>query len=234
MTATWVEGVRDPARLAAVQRSGLVDTGPEDAFDRLIELAAALTGVPRGCITLVDSEHTRAKSSVGFPQDAQLFAPIELSFCRFVVASGRPLIVDDARSDPRTRGDGAIEAFNAVAWAGYPIEDADGAILGTFCLMDSVPHEWTGNDIDVLATLAKAASSEVALRRAQALVAAARHEVHAERMAAQRRHVSLVAYLEVLVSLGGPTAKVGRAVLEHLGSREAVVTRRDGRSAWET
>jgi len=49
--------------------------------------------------------------------------------------------------------------------------DGDGAVLGTFCVMDSDPHEWTSTDLHVLATLAMAASTEIALRRAQAELA---------------------------------------------------------------
>ena len=160
----WEGAVRDHVRLEALADSSLVGTGPEDAFDRLIELAVELTGVPRGCITLVDAERTTAKSAVGFPEGVDLFAPVEHSFCRFVIASGHPLIVDDAERDPRTTGDPAIAAFAAVTWAGYPVEDADGVVLGTFCLMDSSPHEWTPRDLRVVATLARCASTEVALR----------------------------------------------------------------------
>jgi sigma-B regulation protein RsbU (phosphoserine phosphatase) len=177
VTVSWEEGVRDPVRLAALERSGLAGTGPEDAFDRLIELAAELVGVPRGVITLVDAERTVAKSILGFPEGSPSFAPIEQSFCRFVVASGRPLIVNDAREDPRTRGDPAIAAYDAATWAGYPIEDADGMVLGTFCLMDANPHEWTSRDLHILATLAKAASSEIALHRARVEAAARREEI---------------------------------------------------------
>jgi GAF domain-containing protein len=104
MTFAWEEGARNTGRLAAVERTGLVRTGPEDSFDRLTELAVELIGVPRACITLVDAERTTAKSSVGFPEGPTLFAPVELSFCRFVVGSGRPLIVDNAHLDERTRG----------------------------------------------------------------------------------------------------------------------------------
>ena len=168
MMDDWELGVRNPGRLAAVMESGLIGMGPEDAFDRLIELAVELIGVPRGVIALVDSERTTAMSSVGFPEGLELYAPIELSFCRFVVSSGRPFIVEDAHHDPRTIGDPAIEAFTAVSWAGYPIEDADGVILGTFCVMDSRPHSWNARDLQVLATLAKATSTEIALRRLQA------------------------------------------------------------------
>jgi sigma-B regulation protein RsbU (phosphoserine phosphatase) len=73
-------------------------------------------------------------------------------------------MVEDAHNDPRTIGDLAIEAFAAVAWIGYAIEDRDGVVLGTFCLMDSEPREWTSRDVQSVATLAKAASTEIALR----------------------------------------------------------------------
>lgn len=177
MNTDWEFGVRRPMRLAAVQRSGLVGLRAQDAFDRLLELAAAVTGAPRACITLVDSTHTTAMSAVGFPQDLVLAAPVELSLCRFVVASGAPLVVEDSRNDPRTKGDPSIEAFDAGAWAGYPIEDTDGHVLGTFCVMDPHPHEWTAQDLHVLATLAMAASTEVALRQARAEAVAARWEI---------------------------------------------------------
>jgi GAF domain-containing protein len=168
MTAEWESGVRSPERLAAVERSGLVGIAPEDPFDRLIELAVALIGVSRGVIALVDANRTTAMSSVGFSEGLTLSAPIELSFCRYVVSSGRPFLVEDANLDPRTIGDPTIKAFAAISWAGYPIADADGLVLGTFCVMDSEPHEWTARDLHVLATLAMAASTEIALRKAQA------------------------------------------------------------------
>jgi sigma-B regulation protein RsbU (phosphoserine phosphatase) len=176
MTVDWESGVRDPLRLAAVNRSGMVGIGPEDEFDRLIELAVALIDVSRGLIALVDSERTTAMSAVGFPEGLTLSAPVELSFCRFVVSSGRPLVVEDARLDSRTAGDPAIELFAAVSVASYPIHDEDGLVLGTFCVMDAKPHEWTVTDLQVLATLAKAASTEIAFRRSQADLRAARPE----------------------------------------------------------
>jgi phosphoserine phosphatase RsbU/P len=123
-------------------------------------------------------------SAVGFPEGPSLVAPIEQAFCRFVVSSGRPLIVEDARHDPRTTGDPAIDAFDAVSWIGYAIEIAEGTVLGTFCLMDSKPREWTPADIQLVATLAQAASTEIALRKSQADVIAARAQVDALR----RRH----------------------------------------------
>ena len=108
MTIPWEEGVRDPKRLIALQQSGLVGTSAEDAFDRLIELATELTGAPRGCITLVDAEFFSYKSAVGIPDDAPHSGAIADSFCRYVVGTGQPLVVDDAVNDARTLDNRAI------------------------------------------------------------------------------------------------------------------------------
>jgi sigma-B regulation protein RsbU (phosphoserine phosphatase) len=174
MIIEWESKVRSPQRLFALERSTIVGINPEDAFDRLIELAVSVTGAPRGVITYVNDERTTAISSSGFPEGIPLYAPIEHSFCRFVVATERPFMVEDAHNDPRTIGDPAIEAFAAVSWIGYGIEDKDGIILGTFCLMDSEPREWSPLDIQTVATLAKAASTEIALRMLQVELAAFR------------------------------------------------------------
>jgi GAF domain-containing protein len=160
----WEDQIRDGERVAAVNRSGLIGLSNDDAFDRLMELAIAVTGAPRGVIALVDDLHTTAISGFGFPEGLPLFAPVAYSFCRYVVGFGRPFLVEDALNDPRTIGDPAIEAFGAVAWIGFPIEDPQGNVLGNFCLMDPEPREWTMVDIQTVATLAQAAGTEIALR----------------------------------------------------------------------
>ncbi len=177
MSEEWRRRVQDADRLAAVARSGLIGLTGDDEFDRLLELAIAVTGAPRGVVALVDAKHTTAISGFGFPEGLPLFAPIDFSFCRFVVGYGRPFLVEDALNDPRTIGDPAIDAFAAVAWIGFPVEDAHGNVLGNFCLMDAVPREWTPLDIQTVATLAQAVSTEVALREERAEATVARHRL---------------------------------------------------------
>jgi sigma-B regulation protein RsbU (phosphoserine phosphatase) len=174
MSIAWEEGVREPKRIIALQQSGLVGTGPEDTFDRFIELATELTGAPQGCITLVDAENFTYKSAIGISDDAPHSGRIVDSFCRYVVGTSQPLIVDDAVNDARTSDNPAIDLHRVAAWAGYPIEDVNGAVLGTFCLIDTSPHLWSDQDILVLATLSQAVSTEIALRRSRAELLAAR------------------------------------------------------------
>ncbi|BCY10066.1 GAF domain-containing SpoIIE family protein phosphatase [Actinoplanes sp. L3-i22] len=176
--------ILDPARLAAVRRTGLLDTGPEEAFDRLTRLAATLLGTPFAFVTIVDDTRSYWKSCVGVastdPADRQ--NSVEESFCQYVIGTGTELIVPDARADPRTAGNPSIELMGVAAWAGFPVRAPDGHVLGTFCAVDTSVREWTPHDIAVLETMSQAAAGEIALRAAveDAENAAARAEELAE------------------------------------------------------
>jgi phosphoserine phosphatase RsbU/P len=154
----------DERRLAAVEAIGLVGSEPEEAFDRLARLAATVLGAPLAFVTLVDSERSWCKSRIGAPSEGDAFGNVEDWFCQYVVGSGERLIVDDARSDPRTADNAAIDSMGVAAWAGYPIRDPTGQVLGTFCVVDTTPRHWTERDLEVLDTLSQAASGEIALR----------------------------------------------------------------------
>ncbi|MGC2486093.1 MAG: GAF domain-containing protein [Acidimicrobiales bacterium] len=167
MTVDWETAVRDVERVAALHDSGLLGTGPEEEFDRLVELAVKLTGATCSCITLVDAEMVSCKSSIGLPQSMPLRLGVIDTFCRYVVGSRRPFVVDDAVEDSRVFDDPVTSNFGIGAWAGYPITDPDGYTLGTLCVIDIHSHAWTEVDILVLATLAKAVSTEIALRKSR-------------------------------------------------------------------
>jgi sigma-B regulation protein RsbU (phosphoserine phosphatase) len=160
--------ILDADRLAAVRRTGLLDTGPEEAFDRLTRLAATLLGTPFAFVTIVDDTRSFWKSCVGIdsadPADRQ--NTVAESFCQYVVGSGTELIVPDTKADPRTRDNPSIESMGVAAWAGFPVRSADGHVLGTFCAVDTTTRQWTPHDIAVLETLAQAAAGEIALREA--------------------------------------------------------------------
>jgi GAF domain-containing protein len=177
MTIDWETAVRDVERVAALHESGLLGTGPEEEFDRLVELAVRLTGATCSCISLVDAETVSCKSSIGLPEDMPLPLPVIDTFCRYVVGSSRPFVVDDAIEDSRVFDDPVTSKYGIGAWAGYPITDPDGFTLGTLCVIDCQSHAWTETDILVLATLAKAVSTEIALRKSRAALTRVRGEL---------------------------------------------------------
>jgi sigma-B regulation protein RsbU (phosphoserine phosphatase) len=158
--------VFDPARLAAVRATRLLDTGPEEPFDRLARLAASVLETPFAFVTIVDDRRSFWKSCIGVSSTdlADRENLVEESFCQYVVGSRRPLIVTDAANDPRTRNNPSVESMGVRAWAGFPLQTERGEVLGTFCVVDTEPRQWSEHDLSVLETLAHAAAGEIALR----------------------------------------------------------------------
>ena len=103
--------LRDAARLRALRRSELMDSEPEEVFDRLTRLATRLLGAPVATMTLVDESRQCFKSAVGTAVNQ---TPLSHSFCQHVVTGGAPLIVSDARLDPRVRDNAAVEDLDVI------------------------------------------------------------------------------------------------------------------------
>jgi serine phosphatase RsbU (regulator of sigma subunit) len=179
-----------PARLDAVRRSGLLDTGPEEPFDRLTRLACELLDAPFGFVTVVDERRSFWKSCIGVAavEIADRQNPVDESFCQYVIASDDAVIIDDARLDATTRHNPSIESMGVIAWAGFPVRSPDGHSLGSFCVVDNRPRAWTAENIRTLEVLAHAASGEVALRIAADEAVRARRA--AEAVAEQYRQLA--------------------------------------------
>ncbi len=161
--------LRDALRLDALRRSELMDSEPEEVFDRLTRLATKLLGTPVATMTLVDDTRQYFKSSVGTAVNQ---TPLSHSFCQHVVTAGAPFVVTDARRDPRVRDNAAIEDLNVIAYCGVPLTDADGHTLGSFCAIEHGPRHWTEIEIEILTELAHNIMTELDLRAAnRALVA---------------------------------------------------------------
>jgi two-component system, cell cycle sensor histidine kinase and response regulator CckA len=153
------------ARLAAVARTALLDTPPEEAFDRLTRMAARLLGAPVSLITLVTDDRQFFKSAMGLPEPwaSRRSTPLSHSFCRQVAISGEPLIVEDARRHPLLRANPAVREFGWIAYAGVPLVTRDGAVVGSFSVVDGMPRLWSERDLTLLRDLAASAASEIEL-----------------------------------------------------------------------
>ena len=113
------EALVSPARLDALLRLGLLDTPPEESFDRLTRLAARLLSAPVALVSLVDDHRQFFKSAFGLPQPWATVreTPLSHSFCQHVVSEGKPLIVEDARAHPLVCGNPAVTDLNHT----YPL-----------------------------------------------------------------------------------------------------------------
>lgn len=87
--------------------------------------------------------------------------PIAYSFCQYVVEDEKPVVINDARTDPRVHDNPAIEEYDVIAYIGCPLTDETGRTVGSLCALDSVPRAWTTDDVEVLRDLALACSAEL-------------------------------------------------------------------------
>lgn len=163
------ENILDTSRLAAVKRTGLLDSAPEEAFDRLTRLATRSLGVPVALVSLVDTDRQFFKSAIGLPEPwaTARQTPLSHSFCQHVVTTAEPLIVADAREHPLVRDNLAVPNLGVVAYAGIPLLTPDGQVIGSFCAIDTKPRAWSQLDLDILTDLAGSAAAEIGLKSAK-------------------------------------------------------------------
>lgn len=156
----------NPARLRALKRTGLLDSPREVAFDNLTQLARDLLGVPVALISLVDSNRQWFKSSNGLsePWASRCQTPLSHSFCKHVVESGEPFIVEDARNHPRVSRNLAIDDLGVSAYLGVPLTLPDSSVIGSLCVIDSRPRAWSSDDRTLLRDLARCVMAEIVMR----------------------------------------------------------------------
>ena len=161
--------VQAPERLRDLRRSLLLDSPPEESFDRLTRLTSTVLNVPVALVSLVDSDRQFFKSCLGLPQPwaAQRQTPLSHSFCQHVVESRRPLVVSDAREHPLLQNNPAIRDLGIIAYAGVPLISPNGHVLGTLCAIDHQPRHWTTEQVEILSNLAGSVLSEIQLHTAE-------------------------------------------------------------------
>ncbi|MGY2085396.1 SpoIIE family protein phosphatase [Blastococcus sp. SYSU DS0539] len=196
----------DPARLAAVHATDLLDAAAGDSFDRLTALAQRLTGAPLAFLTVVDDERSYWLSRQGLPADGAVQSTVDESFCQYVLGGDR-LVLPDVTADDRTRDNPAVAGMGVRAWAGFPVHTPDGQVLGSFCVVDTDVHPWTEGDVALLEDLAAIATREVALR-----VATSRAEQATAAARAETRRAALLARIADLLTAGSDPADVWQAI----------------------
>ncbi len=147
------------ARLAALAASGLVDTGAEARFDRLVRLASMVTGSPIALISLLTSTRQWFKARVGM--DVQE-TPRDWAFCTHAIMQNELFVVEDAMADERFRRNPLVQQDPHIRfYAGVPLRDKSGQPLGTLCVIDREPRRLRAAEVQSLLDLAEIASKEI-------------------------------------------------------------------------
>ncbi|MBA2682607.1 MAG: PAS domain S-box protein [Ktedonobacteraceae bacterium] len=140
-------------RLAALRALQLLDTPPEERFDRITRLATLFFGVPISLVTLVEEQRQWFKSVQGL---SICETPRDQAFCAYALDVQGILIVPDALLDPRFRDNPLVTEDPWIRfYAGAPIRALDGSSLGTLCIIDRQPRDLSPADQRVLENLAQ-------------------------------------------------------------------------------
>lgn len=130
----------EPQRLRSLDASGLMYALSDPQYEAAVRLAAELCDVPMAAISLVHEHEQRLLARVGLDLER---GPRKDSICAIALREGGPLLeIPDTLLDPRLENVGAVHQPPHVRfYAGVPLRLADGAPVGSLCVMDTRPRQ---------------------------------------------------------------------------------------------
>ena len=148
------------ARVTELHDLCVLDTLPEERFDRLTRIAKRLFGVNIALVSLIDHDRQWFKSRQGLDVSE---TPRNISFCGHAILSDEALVVEDATADLRFADNPLVTGpLGLRFYAGMPLQGPKGYQVGTLCLIDQKPRHFTPDDAATLRDLAAAVSEQLA------------------------------------------------------------------------
>jgi phosphoribosyl 1,2-cyclic phosphodiesterase/CheY-like chemotaxis protein len=158
----WMRGAipkDEQQRLASLRALRILDTGPEERFDRITRLASALFDAPIALVSLVDENRQWFKSCYGLNVKE---TSRDAAFCAHVVYNREPMIVPDTFQDKRFADNPLVINEPRIRfYAGCPLILHDGACIGTLCVIDTRPRPQEVSDVACLRDLADLVVQEI-------------------------------------------------------------------------
>jgi len=146
-------------RLQALRALNLLDTPPEERFDRITRLAVRILGVPIAFVSLIDENRQFFKSCHGLTLKE---TSRDVAMCAHTILDEKPMIVPDAKSDSRFSDNVFVTGEPFVRfYAGHPIAAPDGSLVGSLCVADRKPRIPSDEDVHILRDLALIVQSEL-------------------------------------------------------------------------
>lgn len=150
---------QESSRLEALRSLDILDTSSEERFDRLTRLAQRLFDVPIALVSLIDQNRQWFKSCIGLEVRE---TPRAISFCGHAILKDEIFVVPDASKNPVFSDNPLVtEAPFIRFYAGCPLRFVDGSLLGTLCIIDTEPREFSPEDLQSLRDLAELTEREL-------------------------------------------------------------------------
>jgi len=149
----------EQTRLEALRSVDVLDTLPDERFDRLTRMAKRMFGVPIALVSLVDENRQWFKSCIGL--DASETSR-DISFCGHAILGDGLFIIPNALEDKRFADNPLVLGDpNIRFYAGWPLT-LNGHKLGTLCIIDQKPRSFEKEDVEALKDLASMVEHELA------------------------------------------------------------------------
>jgi len=156
---------KEADRLQAIASYDIVDTPREKDFDDIARVAAEMLKMPISVVTFIMSDRQWFKSAVGLGDMTE--TPRDVAICNQAILQPGGLVVPDTTQDPRFRDNPLVTGEPHLRfYAGALLETPEGLPLGTLCVLDYQPREFTPQQAFVLQTLARQVMAQLDLRRA--------------------------------------------------------------------
>jgi GAF domain-containing protein len=199
MTAPKPMQTNDAERVAALERYAILDTEPEKAFDDLTLLASFICKTPIAYISLIDEDRQWFKSKIGITVSE---TPRDVAFCSVAIQQPDVFVVPDTLQDERFRNNPLVTSEPRVRfYAGAPLITEEGYALGTLCIVDRRPREFTAEQGEALKALSRLVLAQMELRRNLILLKEALNdrtkEEHARELELQKIQQTLVRVMQV-------------------------------------
>ncbi|MEO0347138.1 MAG: sensor domain-containing diguanylate cyclase [Pseudomonadota bacterium] len=150
--------IDEAARISSLRALQILDTYPEDRFDRVTNLAKQIFDVDICLISLVDSHRQWFKSRQGLDASE---TRRDVSFCGHAILDDAVFVVENAREDERFHDNPLVTGEPDVRfYAGRPIKAPEGQRIGTLCLIDSEPRTLNEKELEILGELARMVEEE--------------------------------------------------------------------------
>lgn len=138
-------------RLRALHELLVLDTPPDEKFDRVVRFAAEQMDVPIALVSLIDNHRQWFKARVGLDV---LETSRDVSFCAHAILEPSIFVVEDASKDERFADNPLVLGGPQIRfYAGAPLSAPGGERVGTLCVIDDKPRKLGVVDIAVLEAL---------------------------------------------------------------------------------
>ena len=150
-------------RLSILEELDILDSLPEESFDRITRIASHMFGTPIALVSLVDEARQWFKSRVGLDVAE---TPREHAFCAHAILRPEVMVVEDAQADRRFASNPLVTGNpNIRFYAGAPLVVEEDIRLGTLCVIDQKPRALTPESKTCLTDLAALVVDELMLRK---------------------------------------------------------------------